>query len=110
MATVERSTRHAERAHAAKGTVPFLLTQKSGQSPENTWHEDAADESATRISALEDALRKRDETIRGLNHKLASIHASRTWQFAAACSLQFNRLLPLGSFRRKLLGRSARAH
>ena len=92
MASVERSIRHVERTNRLA---------------KNTWRDDVPDESATRISALEDALRKRDETIRGLNHKLASIYASRTWQFAAACSRQFNRLLPLGSVRRKLLGRSA---
>lgn len=93
MATVERSIRHVER--------PVRLA-------EDTSREDVPNEDATRISALEEALRKRDDLIRGLNHKLVAIYASRSWRFAAACSRQFNRLLPLGSYRRKLLGRSAR--
>jgi GT2 family glycosyltransferase len=92
MATAEKTLRHVE---------------KTARPVERAWRADAADESARRISALEEALRKRDETIRGLNQKLALIYASRTWRFAAVCSRHLNRLLPLGSFRRKLLGRSA---
>ncbi len=70
------------------------------------WRDDTPDETAKRIAALEGALRKRDETIRALNCKLDAIHASRTWRFAAACSRNLGRVAPLGSFRRKLLGRT----
>jgi O-antigen biosynthesis protein len=58
---------------------------------------------AERVSELEEALRERDETIRVLNDRLASIHASRSWRLAAACARFSGRLLPLGSYRRKVV-------
>jgi GT2 family glycosyltransferase len=58
---------------------------------------------AERIATLEEILRGKEENIRALDRQLASIHASRTWQVATACSRFLNRVLPRGSLRRKVV-------
>jgi O-antigen biosynthesis protein len=87
---------------------PVFVDTHIGTVPRDAHSEEPSDKGATRIAALEATLRARDETIWTLNHRLTAIYASPSWRIAAFCTWLWTRILPLGSFRRRLAGRIAR--
>ncbi len=108
METIKRTIPSVDRVWRPDESAQTVEQTSALEEPQATAIAFARVRVGERIAELERTLRQRDDAIRVLNDRLASLYSSRSWRLASACAELSAVVLPLGSYRRKVVRLLAR--